>query len=141
MENYPLKVIPEETPGDLVRVGDYVNVYGVFSVANKAPESYLILKAARVLTIGGRGPKDKPAGSRAGDEGQANYRSINVEVSDAVGRQLDNLMSHSVGTALRVRLRNAGDTIPYSTPPGPQIEPELKSLITNSAAPKPGSGS
>jgi Flp pilus assembly protein CpaB len=140
MENYPLKVIPEETPGDLIRVGDYVNVYGLFSVANKPPESYLILKAARVLTVGGKGPKDRPVGSKAGDEGQANYRSINIEVSDVVGRQLDNLMSHSIGTALRVRLRNANDTIAYLTPPGPQIETELKSLITTAAGPKPGGG-
>ena len=138
METYTLRLLSESTPGDLIRVGDYVNVYGVFSINNKPPEDYLILRGARVLAVGGRGPAEHTGGARSAVD--AGYRTISIEVHEAVGKQLDNLMSHQTSGAVRVALRS-GQWVPtYQTPPGPQIEPELKSLIT-SAVPGKMSGS
>lgn len=137
MQTYTLRLLPEGTPGNLIRLGDYVDVWGTFSVGNNTG-SYLILKAARVLAIGGKGADERTTGAR--NTVEPGYRTITIEVHEMVGKQLDNLMSHQASGGVRVSLRSQFDPPTYQTPPGPQIEPELKSLIT-SAVPGKMSGS
>ena len=46
------------SPGTLLRVGDRVDLIGIFEVEPGNPKAYTVLRNVKVLTIGGQGPTD-----------------------------------------------------------------------------------
>lgn len=132
MTTYPLSLDPSQSPGDILSVGDHVTIRGTFAVGNAGARSCTILDGARVLAIGGKGQSDKVGGRAMADAGMTSYRTILIEVSPEVAKQLDNVMSHAQG-GIRVGVKNPGETVP-ATPPGPQLDKEV-APFAGSAAP------
>lgn len=98
---YSLQVDARAVPGDMLRVGDYVNLVGRISLQGRPLQSYRIVERIRVLAIGGRGVKEAvltgKGRARKADQGQRSFRSITVELLPAESLILDNVVSHVVG--------------------------------------------
>lgn len=124
---------PRVAPGDILRVGDRVNILARLSVGRGPLKTYRVVEGLRVLAVGGRGRKQMAAygkSRRPFEEGLRSYRSITVEVFPDVSLQLENVLSHKVGS-VRVELLNPAEKL--SATAG-QINPSLQNL-TGAAAP------
>lgn len=87
----------QEAPGDMLRVGDHVNIVGKLSLNNGPLRSYRILDGIEVLGIGGRGIRDTAGRGPSVDEGMTSYRSIQVALPPDVSLQLSNILTHVAG--------------------------------------------
>ncbi len=120
-------------PGDIVSVGDRVNVLGMLSVEGKPFKTYRIIESVVVRTIGGKGSRvymtPKSRGSIA-ERGMRMYRSITVEVSPKVSPQLYNVISHTHNGKVWIELCSGKQAIP---PTAGQINPELSQLARYAA--------
>jgi len=123
---------PHTSLGRILRVGDRVNVLGMLSVKGQKVQAYRIIKALKVLAIGGQGPPDSPAHSRRGasQRGVRTYRSITVEMKPEVSLQWANVRSYVRGI-VSVELCSKRDRLPDDAG---MIDPALGGL-TESAAP------
>jgi len=93
-------VDPRNVPGDRLRVGDHVSLFGIISLGKQTPESYRIIESVRVFAIGGQGLKETVStrkGLQLADRGQRSYRSIVIELSPSESLILNNVLSHVRG--------------------------------------------
>ncbi|MFW6065191.1 MAG: hypothetical protein ACOC9S_00085 [Planctomycetota bacterium] len=111
----------DSSPGDLLAVGDRVNILGVFSVDGDSPQTYRVVESVPVLAIEGR----TAPGTR-----RTNYSKVQVIVDREVSPRLRNVLSHSRGG---VWLEVLNPEAPVGESAG-EINPELSSLARQSAS-------
>jgi Flp pilus assembly protein CpaB len=97
---HTIDVNPQMTPGNMLRVGDRVNVYAILPYslsadANKKIGPLPIIEGVKVLAIGGRTISDHPTGR--GDETSASYRSLTLELPEKVSLKLVNVLTYRSG--------------------------------------------
>lgn len=130
----PLEFDASQSLGDMLSVGDRVNLKGVFSVRGGPLNTYRMIEAVRVLNVGGRGASE---GSGRGRGGMKSYRKITIEVSEDVSLQLSNLFSHMQGE-VQLELRSASNRLPINAG---EINPALANLAQKAKVSQPrGSG-
>jgi len=107
---HPLVVDPKLSIGDIVRVGNYVDIYGVFPMNVKGKiemKPVRILEAVRIVTVGGKGRGT--GASRAGDpvksSGSRRYSELTVEIKRDEAPVLISVLTRNIGP-LRVVLLN-----------------------------------
>jgi len=123
MVTYDLPV--DRVPGNLLRVGDRINVLGMISLPNAPLKAYRIIEDLKVLTIGGQGMETSIGSARpVSSEGLRSYRTITVEVSKPSSLELANALSHVQGSVW-IELRNPEDSPPAGAG---QVAQELRSL-------------
>jgi len=122
MVTYDLSV--DRVPGNLLRVGDHINVLGMISLPNAPLKAYRIIEDLKVLTIGGQGMDTSGAARPGSAEGLRSYRTITVEVGKPTSLELANALSHVQGSVW-IELRNPEDSPPAGAG---QVAPELRSL-------------
>jgi len=123
MESFTFQINPGDSPGQLLRVGGHINIYGLFSVSGKGPQTCLVMEGATVLTIEGRASRDKSFGSDSrttSDDSLSSFRTISIEVSPDVARKLSNIQTYLIDGKFRIAVRSPQDNFP-ATPPGPII--------------------
>jgi len=121
MRAFAVQVDPRLTPNEMLRIGDHVDLSGVFTIDGKT--SYLpIIDGVKVIEIGGHTAKDTTARGAAANEGWSSFRSISIEISPTVYLSLSNVLSHATG--VRVILRNPVD----ETTGIPQLSTQVKTL-------------
>jgi hypothetical protein len=137
MVGRPVPLDPQLVPGDILRVGDRVNLLGSLSMGGKPQSIYRIVAGVRVRAIGGRGPRDTEGPARPGapDAGMRAYRSITVEVAPDVSLQLATILSYVQG-GLTVELLNPAETI--SERREGKINPDEPELLKLAAGPARG---
>lgn len=113
-------------PGNLLRQNDRVNILGLIGTDGTAGKTYRIIEGVRVLAIGGVAlnqddPKKKATKTTAGVR---MYRSITVEVSPEVSIQLNNILTHVVGSCW-LELRSSKEGKPKNAE---KIHPDLAKL-------------
>jgi len=96
-----LSLDPRYTPGDILRVGDRVNILGMLQVGGQPLQAYRIIEGVKVQAVGGRGPRtgtlvvpsefDENLGVRS-------YKSIVVQVPAVESTRLINVLSHVAGS-------------------------------------------
>jgi Flp pilus assembly protein CpaB len=96
MVAHTITVNPQMTPGDMLRVGDRVNVCAILPDVNKKVKPLTIIEGAKVLAVGGRTVSDHPIAGR-GDEGAASYRSLTLELSEKVALKLVIVLTYRSG--------------------------------------------
>ncbi len=132
MRAVTLRVDPNMTPGDMLRVNDRVDVVSLVSFPGRPLRSYVILENVRVKGIGGRSanPEDQPAGAaraRGYRPSMRTYRSITVEVKRKTVQQLAQLLPR-----LRGKLIVALRPLPkgeLGAEAGGELNPELLPLL------------
>lgn len=95
---YPLDV--ETVPGELLSIGDKVNLVGRMSLKGGALKSYRIIEGVTVLAVGGRGVRRTPLkGRRTGlsERGPRSYRSITIEIRPKQSLNLNDVLSRVIG--------------------------------------------
>ena len=132
MRAVTLRVDPNMTPGDMLRVNDRVDVVSLVSFPGRPLRAYVILKNVRVKGIGGRSanPEERVArGTAAGRyrPSMRTYRSITVEVKSETVQQLAELLPR-----LRGKLIVALRPLPkdqLAAEEGGELNPELLPLL------------
>jgi Flp pilus assembly protein CpaB len=119
----PIEFSADQSLGDILSVGDTVNLKGMFAIGSTPARMYRIISALRVLNVGGRGATEQPA---RGSGGMRNYRKITVEVDEDVSLQLSNVFSHMIGK-VQLELRRRGAKPPAEAG---EINPALASLAS-----------
>jgi Flp pilus assembly protein CpaB len=110
----------DSSPGDLLAVGDRVNVLGVFSVDRRPPRTYRVIESVPVLSIDGRTAR----GMR-----RTRYDQVQVIVDRDVSLRLKNILTHKRGEVwLEVLNPEAG--VPERAG---MINPELEPLARSAA--------
>lgn len=113
------------SPGDILVVNDRVNILGQIN-----GKVYRIIKGVRVLAVGGRG-EDRPQATRAGGgRAPTSYRSVTVELPDAISVPWNNVHMHVNGDCWV-------EIIPPGTPKQDdflKIAPELSKLASGSGS-------
>jgi Flp pilus assembly protein CpaB len=109
-----LPVDPYHTPGDMLRVGDRVDVIGLLAVGKDPVKAYTLVQNLKVTAVGGQ--SDNPEEGelinpqdRRRRPGIRVYRSITVQVGPALAVQLADLMPRIRGKVWLV-IRNPTDT-------------------------------
>jgi len=125
MTTYIVTMNREDAPGDILQPNSRVNLVGIFSVGGKT-SARLILEKARVVTVGGRGPREtvgfQPDSTAVGRYNRT-YTTVSIEVPPKIELQLRNLRTHAQGN-FWVQVLN-----PNEIPEGEiEINPELTSL-------------
>lgn len=131
MQAFPVPVDPRLAPGEILRIGDYVNIMGIFSIEARGSSYYSVIEGVRVVEVGGHVAKDINARG-ASDEGWSSFRSISIEVSPKVAHELANVLSHA--SSVRISVRSAGDEFPAN----PQLSPEVAKLANSAMSGPPG---
>ena len=131
MRGFTLRVDPNYTPGDMLRVGGRVDVLGMVRLKGKPAKTYTLVQNLRVMAIGGKGAKpEEPFGSKRGrryDPGMRVYRSVTVEVSPALAEQLVDLMPRILGKVW-LTVRNPTDAPKKTDFKG--INPKVESILS-----------
>jgi Flp pilus assembly protein CpaB len=134
----PVEFDSDYSPGDILSVGDSVNLLGQFAEPGGGVTYYRILEGVRVLNVGGRGAAAEPGKARTS---RSSYDKITIELDRGVSIELMNLLTHMTGS-LKVELNRAGD-LPARN--AGQINPALRSLaaraksLTEQSQPMPAS--
>jgi len=126
---HTISVDPQKTPGEILNVGDRVNILAMLAVAGKSVRAYRIIENLKVVAVGGRSYQQPGRVTRRRTGGSSSaarqYRKITVEVPPDVSLQLANVLSHVRGSAW-VEVRNPADSAAASGPPS--VHRELRSL-------------
>ncbi len=120
----PIEFDADQSLGDILSVGDTVNLKGVFSVGDKPAQTYRIISAVRVLNVGGQGAIEQTGKNAMRAGGMKNYRKMTVEVDEDVSLKLSNLLSHMLGK-VQLELRRRDERMP---PDAGKINQALESL-------------
>ena len=132
MVTHTFAIDPRQSPGEILRVGDRVNVLGMLAVNSKPLQTYRIIADLKVVEIGGRSfPDETNSARRSRSEGMRQFQKITVEVSPEVSLQLANVLTHVQGK-LWVEVKNPSDT---RSRKNQEIHQDLRGL---SAAPSVG---
>jgi len=130
----------QRVQGDILRVGDLVNVLGLFSLDKKGPiRTYRIIEGVQVHAIGGKGIKGPGGSRRSSSAGLRSYRTISVAVDKGndVSLALSNLLTHAQGKEVWFELRNPKERLGSNAG---QINPDLVKLAKTAAGRKIGPG-
>lgn len=97
MRAVTLRVDPNATPGDMLRVNDRVDVIGLLSIGGKPARAYTVLQNVRVLAVGGKSapPDEQWRSGASGSRYQPSlrsYRSVTIEVSPETAEKLAELV-------------------------------------------------
>lgn len=131
-----LEIDSAESLGDILRVGDRVNILAKLSIPGKGIGTYRIIEGIKVLAIGGQGLYDEQSTKRARQfaaEGLRSYRSVTIEIDPDVSLQLSNILSYRVGN-IQLELRNPSQSLPSWAGKINPAHPEL-GAISSAAAP------
>ena len=123
----------QRAPGELLRIGDRVNVLGMLSLGGRPLQAYRIIENLKVVEIGGRSYQEPSASRRRGDsssEGMRQFQKITVEVPPDVSIQLANVLTHVQGDVW-IEVRNPTDRGPTT----PQVNPALEALAAAATPP------
>jgi len=97
----PLQVDPYKSPGNMLSIGDRVDVMGMVSIRGKPPRNHILIQNLRVLAIGGESenPQEQigSAQARRYNPRRRVYRSVMVEVTEEVAVQLGDLLPRVQG--------------------------------------------
>jgi Flp pilus assembly protein CpaB len=121
---------PQKSPGELLSIGDRVNVLAVMAVGSKPLSASRVIENVRVIAIAGRSFDEGQADPRRRPGGSREYRRITVEVPLDVSLQLANVLSHAQGTPW-VEVCNPADA--GSSGGEARINPELRNLAAVAA--------
>ncbi|KPK85936.1 MAG: hypothetical protein AMJ81_02365 [Phycisphaerae bacterium SM23_33] len=131
MRAVTLRVDPNTTPGDMLRVNDRVDVIGLVNVGAKGAKAYTILENVRVLAVGGQSepPSEQWSKDITGRRYQPSlraYRSVTVEVTRETAESLSELEPRILGN-IRIALRRP----PRGTEAGVSgtLNPELQAIL------------
>ncbi|MCD4699170.1 MAG: Flp pilus assembly protein CpaB [Phycisphaerae bacterium] len=131
MRGFTLKVDPNYTPGDMLRIGGRVDVMGMVRLKGKPAKTYTLVQNLRVLAIGGKARKpEESLGSKRGREyssGIRVYRSVTVEVPPELAEQLVDLMPRIMGKVW-LTVRNPTDMPERGSYTG--INPKVESVLS-----------
>lgn len=112
MRGLTLKVDPNYTPGNILRVGGRIDILGRVSPKNKPTHTYTLVRNLRVLGVGGYGHEAEgstgPKRRRGSNQGIRVYRSVTVEVSPKLAEQMVDLLGRVQGK-IWLTVRNPGD--------------------------------
>ncbi len=103
-----LKLDPTLALGQILRVGNFVNVLATLSVDGGPPEAKRIIEGVRVVAIGGVGRQEIAAHRRSSSsktEGMRSFRSITIEVDKDQSLKLANVISHARNGQVWLELR------------------------------------
>jgi len=138
---HTISVDPQKTPGEILNVGDRVNILGMLAVGGKPLQAYRIIENLKVIAVGGRSFQQQASVGRrrrGSSSAARQYRKITVEVPPDVSLQLANVLSHVRGS-LWVEVRNPADS---ATGTGrPAVHRDLRNLtaaVPASAGPMGG---
>jgi len=131
-----LRLAPQPTLGDILRVGDRVNVLGYLPSGGGKYKAYRIIEAVKVHTVGGRGRVESVKTSRrAGStDGLRTYSSVSVEVPKSESLKLYNVLSHVKSGQVWLELLNPDEPLPLNAE---RVNPQLEKLA-ETAAQTPG---
>ncbi len=104
-----LKIDPTLALGQVLRVGDFVNVLAFLSVDGGPSQAWRVIEGVRVVAIGGVGRQDDPAPkSRRSSkpQGMRSFRSITIDVDKDQSLTLANVISHARGGQVWLELRD-----------------------------------
>lgn len=94
---HTIDVNPQMTPGDMLRVGDRVNIHADLPEnITKKVKAITIIEGVKVLAIGGRTVADHPIAGR-GETNASSYRSLTVELPQNVALKLENVLKFRTG--------------------------------------------
>lgn len=94
---YTLEV--DAVPGELLSIGDKVNLIGRIALKGKSLKSYRIIAGVTVLAVGGQGVRKTPLSgkrTRVSAKGQRSYRSITIEIRPDESLVLNDVLSNVV---------------------------------------------
>lgn len=126
-----MTIDPEFNLGRILRVRDRVNIIGTLSVKGGRYQAYRMIKALKVLAIGGQGGSSSPThrDRRSAESGMRSYRAITVEMKPEVSLQWANLRTYLRGD-IRIELCAKRDKLPDDAG---MIIPELRGLTATAA--------
>ncbi len=130
-----LKVDPTLALGQVLRVGNFVNVLAYLSVDNRPLAAWRIIEGVRVVAIGGVGRQEIAApkrGSRSKTEGMRSFRSVTIEVNKDQSLKLANVISHARSGQVWLELRG----LPEASEVSGKVNEELESLAEEAARSK-----
>ncbi len=129
-----LELDPQKSLGNILRVGDRVNVVGYLPTGGAGYEASRIIQAVKVHTIGGLGRAEAVGRGRRprSPEGMRSFRSVTVEVPVDESLKLYNVLSHVRGGVVWLELRFADEPSPPITE-NEKVNPDLKKLATTAA--------
>ncbi len=141
MVGVTIPVDPRLAVGEMLRIGDRVNLKGMLPLGAEGVTAVRIIEGVSVLAIGGRSPQER---YYSGDEdpidsapeASRSYKSITIAVDEDVSLELDNVLSWVEGA---VRLELVKSTSELGTRfPSPQLNPEVRKQFGQTAAPPKG---
>ncbi len=104
-----LKTDPSLALGQVLRVGNLVNVVANLSVDNAPLQAWRVIEGVRVVAIGGVGRQEVASAKRGrstSPEGMRSFRSITIEVDKDQSLLLANVISHALGGQVWLELRD-----------------------------------
>lgn len=127
----PMTIDPLFNLGTILRIHDHVNIIGTLSVKSGRYRAYRMIKALKVLAIGGQGQSGTPTHRDRGsaERGMRSYRAITVEMKPEVSLQWANLQTYLRGS-IRIELCAKRDELPEDAG---MIIPELSGLTVTAA--------
>ncbi len=127
-----LELDPQKSLGNILRVGDRVNVVGYLPTGGAGYEASRIIQAVKVHTIGGLGRAEAVGRGRRSrrTEGMRSFRSVTVEVPVDESLKLYNVLSHVRGGVVWLELRSANEPSPSNAE---KVNPKLGKLLQAAA--------
>jgi Flp pilus assembly protein CpaB len=91
---FPLRVDPQRTVGDLLRVGDHIDIIGLVSVGGKPAKAYTLISNVRVLAVGGRSetPEERSRVRGRTSQNLRVYRTLTIELKLTTCEQMAELL-------------------------------------------------
>ncbi len=106
-----IAVDPDQTPGEMLRTGDRVDLMGRVRLSDGSLQPYRIIEGLKVLEVGGRWEGDTEAEGLTAAAGSRSNKRVTVEMSPEASRQLAAVMPHVVGSPW-LELRRPDDPLP-----------------------------
>jgi hypothetical protein len=120
----PLNIETDESPGESLQRGDYINILGIFSPPGSPTKYYRVIEGVPVTAVGGVVADEDDDRARRSARRMRSYRRIEIAVSKDVSEQLSNLETHRLGD-WKLEVQRVGENLP---PNHGQINPVLKPL-------------
>lgn len=125
MRGTTIEFDPRKSPGELLRRGNHVDVLGILRPpGEKTSRTYVILPAVKVVRVPGE-ELDSRRGASGGS--RSRYRTIQVQVTPEVSKQLKNVMTWVEGS-LWIDVRSSTEPLPNDAG---KIHPKLDELGAN----------
>jgi len=135
---HTVTIDPQRSPGEVLNVGDRVNILAMLAVNGKPLQAYRVIENVKVVAVGGRSYEspDSSDRRRAGSGAAREYRGITVELPPDASLQLANVLSHAQGNCW-LEVRNPRDSAEGEG--AAQVNRDLRNLTAAAKSPgKPG---